>query len=104
MEFFIQYFNFFCIYQFFNTRGNVLCYLYSSRGRILTMDSFKSSNNRLVNFFKSSRDKWKQKAATRHKEIRALKIKVRDLQKSRDNWKNKSKEITVLDKKKEFRE
>jgi hypothetical protein len=63
------------------------------------MDSFKSSSNRLVNFFKSSRDKWKQKAIARHKEVRALKIKVRDLQESRNNWKSKSKEAPVLDKK-----
>jgi hypothetical protein len=64
------------------------------------MDSFKSSNNRLVNFFKSSRDKWKQKATARHKEIRALKIKVRDLQESRNNWKRSliiiNKTITLM--------
>lgn len=64
------------------------------------MDSFKSSNNRLVNFFKSSRDKWKQKAIDRHKEIRALEVKVRDLQISRENWKNKSKEAMALGEKK----
>lgn len=72
--------------------------LHFSKGKAL--DNFKSSNNRLVNFFKSSRDKWKQKAMGRHKEVRALKIKVRDLQESRDNWKNKSKEAAEIHKKK----
>ncbi len=66
----------------------------------LAMDSFKSSDNRLVNFFKSSRDKWKQKAIDRHKEIRALEVKVRDLQISRENWKNKSKETIAIGEKK----
>ncbi len=64
------------------------------------MDSFKSSSNRLVHFFKSSRDKWKQKAIACHKEIRALKIKVRDLQESRNNWKRSliiiNKTITLM--------
>jgi len=64
------------------------------------MESFKSSDNRLVNFFESSRDKWKQKAINRHKKIRALEVKVRDLKKSRENWKNKSKEAVVPNKKK----
>lgn len=74
--------------------------LHFSKRKALVVDNFKSSNNRLVNFFKSSRDKWKQKAIGRHKEVRALKIKVRDLQESRDNWKNKSKEVTAITKKK----
>ena len=64
------------------------------------MDSFKSSDNRLVNFFKSSRDKWKQKAIDRHKEIRALEVKVRDLKTSREKWKNKSKEAITMSEKK----
>lgn len=55
------------------------------------MKDFKSSANRLVEFFQSSRDKWKKRATDRHKENRALKVKIRDLENSRKKWKDKAK-------------
>jgi len=63
------------------------------------MKTFKSSVNRLREYFEKSRDKWKQKAIDRHKKIRALQIRVRDLEKSRDNWKSKAKNIDTDEKK-----
>jgi hypothetical protein len=44
-----------------------------------------------VNFFKSSRDKWKEKHKEKQSTIKYLKIKIRDLSKSRNYWKNKAR-------------
>ena len=55
------------------------------------MADFKSSYARLARLFKKSRDKWKNKAIERHKEIRALKVKIRDLETSRSHWKTQAK-------------
>jgi hypothetical protein len=51
------------------------------------MSGFKSSVNRLVHVFKKSRDNWKEKAMERQRRVRALQVKVRDLEKSREYWK-----------------
>ena len=51
------------------------------------MKKFKSSTSRLVRLFQNSRDNWKARSADKQKRIRALEIKVRDLTKSRDYWK-----------------
>ena len=51
--------------------------------------SFKSPKHKLIKFFKESRDSWKERAANYHKKMRSLEIKVRDLQNSRDIWKEK---------------
>ncbi len=53
--------------------------------------NFKSSYARLARLFKKSRDKWKDKAIERHKEIRALEVKIRDLEESRARWKAQAK-------------
>ena len=54
------------------------------------MASFKSSYARLARMFEQSRDKWRGKAVERHKRIRALEVKVRDLEKSRALWKSRA--------------
>jgi predicted nucleic acid-binding Zn-ribbon protein len=37
-----------------------------------------------------SRQKWKDRVAAKHREIRSLRVKVRDLQVSRDLWKRRA--------------
>lgn len=37
-----------------------------------------------------SRQKWKDRVAAKHREIRFLRVKVRDLQVSRDLWKQRA--------------
>ncbi len=49
---------------------------------------YKSSHKRLVAFFKSSRDKWKERASLYQSEKRSLVFKLRDVTNSRDRWKN----------------
>ena len=55
-------------------------------------EDYSSSSERLANWFLSSRNKWKQKALHKQKELRKAGIKIRDLQKSREEWKTKAKE------------
>lgn len=38
-----------------------------------------------------SREKWKARVAAKHREIRTLRVKIRDLQISRDLWKQRSR-------------
>ncbi len=38
--------------------------------------------------FRLSRDTWRARAADKQKEIRALRVKIRDLTNSRDRWKD----------------
>ena len=59
------------------------------------MDNYSSSPERLASWFWESRNKWKQKALTKQKELRKAGIKIRDLQKSREEWKTKAKECRV---------
>jgi hypothetical protein len=54
------------------------------------MQEFKSPVSRLARLFEKGRDNWKEKALLRHKKIRALEIKVRDLLDSREEWKNRA--------------
>jgi len=56
------------------------------------MQNYKSTVSRLALMFRKERDNWKEKALERHKKIRALEIKVRDLSISRDNWKQRALE------------
>ena len=51
---------------------------------------FKSPVSRLARLFERGRDNWKEKALLRHKKIRALEIKVRDLIDSREQWKDRA--------------
>jgi hypothetical protein len=61
---------------------------------------YKSSPARLVRLFRSSRDRWKQRAAEKQLAVKKLRITVRDLAESRDHWKatarQQSQEITAL--------
>jgi predicted nucleic acid-binding Zn-ribbon protein len=49
-----------------------------------------SSPTRRVRALTRSRQKWKDRVAAKHLEIRALRVKVRDLQVSRDLWKQRA--------------
>lgn len=64
------------------------------------MKEYKSQSKRLVRLFKKSRDNWKEIALQRHKKLRALEIKIRDLTASRENWKQRAmtaeKELRLL--------
>lgn len=55
--------------------------------------SYKTPLNKLIQFFKTSRDKWKAKSAEKQKRIDFLETKIRDLTRSRDKWKNKAKSL-----------
>jgi hypothetical protein len=46
-----------------------------------------------LNFFRLSRDAWKQKHKEKQQIIKYLKIKIRDLKLSREYWKMKAKEF-----------
>jgi hypothetical protein len=54
------------------------------------MEEFKSPVDRLARLFRKGRDNWREKAIERHEEIRGLKIKIRDLTESRENWKKRA--------------
>jgi hypothetical protein len=51
---------------------------------------FKSAPARVVSMLTRSREKWKQRVAAKQREIRRLRVKVRDLEISRDAWKEKA--------------
>ena len=50
----------------------------------------KKTRLQTLKFFKSSRDSWKRKHKEKQGTIKYLKIKVRDLSKSRGYWKTKA--------------
>lgn len=45
------------------------------------------------NYYKKSRDNWKQKNSERQAKIKLLKLENRDVRISREKWKNKSLEL-----------
>jgi hypothetical protein len=51
------------------------------------MRKYKSEPGRLARLFKASREKWRAQAAAKQKKVRALEIRVRDLEASRAKWK-----------------
>lgn len=55
------------------------------------IEEYSSSEKRLVSWFLESRNKWKERALKKQKELRKAGIKTRDLEKSREEWKNKAK-------------
>ncbi|MGK7877771.1 MAG: hypothetical protein AB4426_32040 [Xenococcaceae cyanobacterium] len=57
------------------------------------MKGYKTADNRLANLFKVAREKWKKRALSKQKKLRALEIKVRDLSLSRERWKEKALEL-----------
>ena len=54
---------------------------------------YKSSNTRLIKYFELSRNKWKHRSEKYYKEKRNLFLKLRDVTKSRDMWKNECKKL-----------
>lgn len=50
---------------------------------------FKSPEHKLISFFQRSRDKWKERARRYFSQIRAFEVRVRDLQASRDHWRER---------------
>jgi len=59
----------------------------------MQLKDYKISVHRLANYFKKSRDNWKNRAAEKQQKIRALLVKIRDLSNSRDKWKQKANEL-----------
>jgi len=55
------------------------------------MENYKSSIDRLARLFKKSRNIWKQRSLEKQARIKSLEIKVRDLSKSREQWKSRAK-------------
>jgi len=54
------------------------------------LDGFRSPVRVLAAFFKESRDKWKQKYMDAKKDLKRLTVRVADVCKSRDTWKEKA--------------
>jgi chromosome segregation ATPase len=52
---------------------------------------YKSPPHKLIKFFKESRDNWEKTAKKRREEIRDLQARVRDLEASRELWREKAK-------------
>jgi hypothetical protein len=51
---------------------------------------FKSAPARVVLMLTRSREKWKRRVAAKQREIRRLRVKVRDLEVSRASWKRRA--------------
>jgi hypothetical protein len=51
---------------------------------------YRSPKRTLAHSFRLSRDRWKTKAAQRRAQLRALKVRLRDVEASRDLWKTKA--------------
>jgi chromosome segregation ATPase len=54
---------------------------------------FQSSYARQARLFYHSRELWRQRAAEKQREIRALRVKVRDLAASREHWKGEARHL-----------
>lgn len=70
---------------------------------------YKCTENRLAEYFESSRDKWKERSNKYQKEKKALLTVVRDLRRSKEKWKNdclkmKSELIELQNKQKKTKE
>jgi hypothetical protein len=78
--------------------GNSSCSYYSLQALDFILQScpknmnakpFKSPKHKLISFFQRSRDKWKERARRYFSQIRALDVRVRDLEASRDHWRKR---------------
>jgi hypothetical protein len=58
----------------------------------VNVNSYKSPKHKLLAFFKRSRDQWRARAKEYHAEKRTLQTRVRDLEASRDHWRECSLE------------
>ena len=65
------------------------------------MKGYKSRETRLVYLFKDGRERWRKKALSKQKKLRAMEIKVRDLSSSREKWKEKALKLEASLKEKE---
>ncbi|MDY6894326.1 MAG: hypothetical protein SVO01_02745 [Thermotogota bacterium] len=54
--------------------------------------NYKSPRRKLVKFFETSRDKWKEKCLDAKYQIKLLKSKIRNLENSKAKYKNRAKE------------
>jgi len=54
---------------------------------------YKSPKHKLLAFFKQARDQWRDRANTYHQEKRALQVRLRDVEASRDHWRAKYFEV-----------
>ncbi len=70
---------------------------------------YKSSIVRLVDFFESSRNHWKERSLKYQKEKRELLIQIRDITRSKEKWKAeclelrlKNAELSKIEKKKKL--
>ena len=54
------------------------------------MEEYKSSDKRLAGLFKKSRDRWQGRVAEKQKKLRYQAVKIRDLEHSRDLWKERA--------------
>lgn len=48
---------------------------------------FAQDHARQARLYRASRDRWKRRCAAKHDEIRYLRVRVRDLEASRQRWK-----------------
>jgi hypothetical protein len=60
-----------------------------SRLKNMNVKPFKSPTHKLISFFQRSRDKWKARAGCYFSRIRAFEVRVRDLEASRDYWRER---------------
>ena len=51
--------------------------------------SYKSPKHKLLTFFERSRDQWRARAKEYHQEKRCLQTRIRDLEASRDHWRER---------------
>ena len=65
------------------------------------MKGYKSTEIRLVKLFKDGREKWKQRALSKQKRLRAMDIKIRDVSDRREKWKEKALKLATSLKEKE---
>lgn len=54
--------------------------------------TYKSPARKLIRFFESSRDKWKEKCQESQRVRKKLSNQVRAVEKSREHWKNVARE------------
>lgn len=54
------------------------------------MRTYKSTDQRLVYLFRKSRDRWQQRSAEKQAKLRAQAIRIRDLEASRELWKQRA--------------
>jgi hypothetical protein len=58
-------------------------------GESASITEFKSPRHKLVAFFHWARDQWRERAHKYYRQMRSLEVKARDLERSRDGWRQK---------------